>query len=450
MISKADDKKKQIRITEGNIRNSHIPVTGLRNILPSDCFGKPRKTKGLGRSIRLYLEGLNTTIETDIGTDAKTGKPRRQFRVRGWISKFFNHYGAKAGDILEFERVDERDYHLRFLNSITTGSEDNAIRVAEFFSGIGLVRLALEKFGCKVVFANDIDPDKLEIYRDNFASDEFVLGDIHLLKPEDIPDCDLATASFPCTDLSIAGAMNGIYSGESSAFWGLTRLLDEIGERRPPILLLENVPGFLMSHGGEDFKAALISLNDLGYVCDTFFMDAAFFVPQSRLRLFVVGRRGIAAESTFGVKTTLLRPKTLVDFITTHSEIKWNLQKLPAPPDRSVTLESIIEDLSDEHPAWWNKERADYFFGQLSERHAATAKKMIKSTTYSYGTAFRRIRNGRSMAELRTDGLAGCLRTPKGGSGRQILFKAGKGRYQVRLLTGASAPDCREFRIHFK
>jgi DNA (cytosine-5)-methyltransferase 1 len=39
------------------------------------------------------------------------------------------------------------------------------------------------------------------------------------------------------------------------------------------------------------------------------------------------------------------------------------------------------------------------------------------------------------MAELRTDGIAGCLRTPRGGSGRQILFKAGKGEYFVRLLT---------------
>jgi len=39
------------------------------------------------------------------------------------------------------------------------------------------------------------------------------------------------------------------------------------------------------------------------------------------------------------------------------------------------------------------------------------------------------------MAELRTDGLAGCLRTPKGGSARQILFRASRGRYAARLLT---------------
>ena len=39
------------------------------------------------------------------------------------------------------------------------------------------------------------------------------------------------------------------------------------------------------------------------------------------------------------------------------------------------------------------------------------------------------------MAELRNDGIAGCLRTPRGGSGRQILIKAGYGAVKLRLLT---------------
>ncbi len=60
---------------------------------------------------------------------------------------------------------------------------------------------------------------------------------------------------------------------------------------------------------------------------------------------------------------------------------------------------------------------------------------MIQGKSITYATAFRRVRNEKSMAELRTDGIAGCLRTPRGGSGRQILFKAGFGKYQVRLLT---------------
>ena len=72
---------------------------------------------------------------------------------------------------------------------------------------------------------------------------------------------------------------------------------------------------------------------------------------------------------------------------------------------------------------------------QMSVRHEGDAKRMIEGKSITYATAFRRVRNEKSMAELRTDGIAGCLRTPRGGSGRQILFKAGRGKYQVRLLT---------------
>jgi DNA (cytosine-5)-methyltransferase 1 len=71
----------------------------------------------------------------------------------------------------------------------------------------------------------------------------------------------------------------------------------------------------------------------------------------------------------------------------------------------------------------------------MSDRHRALADEMIAGNRTSYGTVFRRVRNGKSMAEMRTDGIAGCLRTPKGGSARQILFCAGKGSYAVRLLT---------------
>jgi DNA (cytosine-5)-methyltransferase 1 len=104
------------------------------------------------------------------------------------------------------------------------------------------------------------------------------------------------------------------------------------------------------------------------------------------------------------------------------------------------SIADIVEDLPDHAPEWWSRERAAYMFRQLSPKHLAVAREMMKGKEWRYGTAFRRVRmqpNGkkRSMAELRTDGIAGCLRTPKGGSGRQILFRAGKGRYDVRLLT---------------
>jgi hypothetical protein len=231
MISIAGNPKRQILLTGGNIRNSHIPVTLLRDFLPSDCFGAAKKSNGAGKPVLIHLDGLKNTVKTDVGRDAKTGRPRSHFRARSWVRGFFEFYRAKAGDKLEFERLSDREYLLRFVtcNADSTRGQP-PIRVAEFFAGIGLVRLALENHGFKVVFANDIDADKRQIYQDNFPADDFHLGDIHLLKQEDIPNCDLATASFPCTDLSIAGEMNGIHCGESSAFWALVKLLGEMGD----------------------------------------------------------------------------------------------------------------------------------------------------------------------------------------------------------------------------
>ena len=435
MIAEGQENKRLIHVTDGNIQHSHISVTGLRGFLPKDCYGASKKRDGhAGTPIRIQLHGLDKIVETDIGSDAKTGKPRRQFRARGWVKEFFRQHGVRSGDLLELERVEDRLYRLRVASQARTAGQ-GPIRVAEFFAGIGLVRLAIERQGLKVVFANDIDPDKLEMYKANFSTEEFKLGDIHDLRAREIPDCEIATASFPCTDLSIAGAMNGIHSGESSAFWGLVHLLRVMNERKPSLVLLENVPGFLMSHDGKDFESALLALNELGYAVDAFFVDAARFVPQSRLRLFVVAKLGIPGHTPFGLESSEVRPKVLTEFILAHPEILWDLRSLPPLPEQRLRLSSIVEKLPDNDPGWWNEARSHYFMNQLSERHAAVAQKMIISRAISYATAFRRVRNGRSMAELRSDGLAGCLRTPKGGSGRQILFAAGKGRYKVRLIT---------------
>ena len=153
----------------------------------------------------------------------------------------------------------------------------------EFFAGIGLMRLGLERAGWRVVFANDIDEDKHQMYRDHFGNgEEFVLGDVHQLNVRDIPDMALATASFPCNDLSLAGARRGLAGDQSSAFWGFVEALTKMEERRPPMVLLENVTGFLSSHDGNDFRDALLALNRLGYAVDALIIDARRFVPQSR------------------------------------------------------------------------------------------------------------------------------------------------------------------------
>src|SRR3954452_11457623 len=165
--------------------------------------------------------------------------------------------------------------------------------VAEFFAGIGWMRLGLERGGWSTIYANDIEPEKREIYRalSEQGADHFELGDIHAINPRRIPSVALATASFPCNDLSLAGMRKGLNGAQSSAFWGFTRLISGMKERRPALLLIENVTGFLTSNGGADFENALQALNRLGYDVDPFIIDAAHFVPQSRRRLFVVARR---------------------------------------------------------------------------------------------------------------------------------------------------------------
>lgn len=317
---------------------------------------------------------------------------------------------------------------------------------SEYFAGIGLMRMGLEAEGWTIAFANDIDPRKREMYGAHFADadEHFVLDDINALDHTSIPTTTLATASFPCTDLSLAGGRRGLDNGESSAFWGFARTLEAMGDRRPPLVLLENVPGFLTSHGGADFEKALNALNELGYAVDSFQIDASRFVPQSRQRLFVVGVRDGDIQRDDVMEDLLLeeselRPASLARFIRTHPDIRWRIRRLPDLPRRDRELRDIIENLPEDASEWWSDDRALYLLNQMSPRHRRLADQLIEEKRFTYGTVFRRMRKEKSMAELRVDGVAGCLRTPRGGSGRQIIVRMGKGSFRARLLTPREA-----------
>jgi DNA (cytosine-5)-methyltransferase 1 len=313
-------------------------------------------------------------------------------------------------------------------------------RVAEFFAGIGLMRMGLDQAGWKTVWANDIDEKKWEMYRENYneGRSEFILGDVHDIKGPDLPDIELATASFPCNDLSLAGSRHGLAGTHSSAFWGFIETIKGMGNRRPKLILLENVVGFLTSHDGNDFREALTALNELGYSVDALIVDAARFVPQSRQRLFVIGIKDQGFSSRIqecGLLQSDARPAALADFIFMTPEIRWKVRTLPGLPLSTLRLADIVEDVPLNSELWWSRERCEYLLNQMSPKHRQEAQTMMDGQQWSYATVFRRVRNDRSMAELRTDGIAGCLRTPRGGSGRQILFCAGQGQFRVRLVT---------------
>lgn len=315
--------------------------------------------------------------------------------------------------------------------------------VSEFFAGVGLAHFGLEKAGWSIRFANDYAEDKLAFYRENFDSSQLTLDqrDIHKIKCKDVPSVCLATACFPCTDLSLAGAQRGLEPGtESSAYLKFTHLLSQMKSRRPPFVLLENVVGMLHSRNGKDFRICLQQLSDAGYSVDPFVLDAKWFVPHSRPRLFVVAvRNDLEPEGHIDgdrvADAATLRPERLTDFITDNPDLPWSLRLLPLPAKRSIRLDQIIEKIPKDDPRWWSKARVKKLYDQMSQQHRKEVRLMLKSRRPKYATVFRRMRYGRSMAELRTDGLAGCLRTPKGGSARQILFQASNGTYSARLLT---------------
>ena len=159
----------------------------------------------------------------------------------------------------------------------------------EFFAGGGMARAGLgPDWDC--LFANDIDPRKADAYKANWGDAEFRLGDIHDLKACDLPGrADLAWASFPCQDLSLAGFGRGLDGERSGAFWGFHDLmlaLKTAASPEPPRLGERRRRGHF--ENGRDFETLCRALKTLGYIYGALIIDAIHFVPQSRPRLFIV------------------------------------------------------------------------------------------------------------------------------------------------------------------
>jgi DNA (cytosine-5)-methyltransferase 1 len=311
----------------------------------------------------------------------------------------------------------------------------------EFFAGGGMARQGLGA-GWRGVFANDFDAGKAAAYRANWGGDHFRLGDVWDLCAGDLPRrADLAWASSPCQDFSLAGARAGLAGGRSSAFWGFWRLIEVLDDegRAPRALVLENVGGLLSSHGGADFAAVCEALAARGYRFGAVEIDARAFTPQSRPRVFVVATRepagAVAVSAPGAFHTRAVRQAQAALSQTLQRDWLW--WRLPAPAARNTRLADLMEP--DEAVRWRSAEQTQALLAQLSEAHASQWCEACASGERVVAAVFRRIRHESGVkvqrAELRLDGLAGCLRTPRGGSSRQMLLVAEAGETRSRLLT---------------
>lgn len=315
------------------------------------------------------------------------------------------------------------------------------LTVAEYFAGIGLIRMGLETCSWRVVFTNDISVKKYEIYKGFFpdAEPHYWLGDVFGIDPTRVPKATLATCSFPCIDLSLAGNMNGLNGEHSSAFWGFVQALQTQGEAAPPLVLVENVSGWLYSNGGKDFRLTVKALNDLGYTCDVFTLDALRFTPQSRPRVFLVGIRG--AISDHQLERILSRPRALLSeqlrkSILSNLDLQWFYTTIPAPPPlRTEGLSEIVENIEETDARWWSEGEVKRHLAMMEESHFKRVMQLAQAENTTYRPFFRRRRKGLQRAEVRHDDLAGCLRTAVGGNGKQFLIKVGNSKIKMRAMT---------------
>lgn len=323
---------------------------------------------------------------------------------------------------------------------------DSGAPLWEFFAGGGLARLGLEPdFAC--TFANDIDSAKAAAYRTAFPpGDHMQEGDIWKLTPAKLPGkASLAWASFPCQDLSLAGARRGLAAPRSGAFWGFHSLIEKLGDegRAPDVLALENVTGLLSSHGGADLTALLHALDDLGYRAGALEMDAAMFTPQSRPRLFIIATRNPPAHLIASGPSEPFHSQALRNVVARLPDAqrkRFVWWRLDTPPKRNTRLVDLLDEHSD---AWNSEEQTAKLVSQMSQLQRARLEALQESGRRDVGAVFRRIRieHGERVqrAEARFDGLAGCLRTPTGGSSRQLLlFVEGK-ELKSRLISPREA-----------
>lgn len=314
------------------------------------------------------------------------------------------------------------------------------IGVAEYFAGIGLMAEALEPRGFEVKWANDIEKAKRDLYVANrpIAAGRFHLGDVRVVTGADMPTpVELATASFPCVDLSLAGNRKGLAGEQSGMFWEFARVLEEMGEARPRVALLENVHGFATSRGGKDLRAALQRMDQLGYSCDVVAINARHFVPQSRPRMFVVGIRG---ELPPGAHSSVppvsdIRPVWVQAVHAANSDLRMHYIDLPTLPVGPADLRGIVQRLDAKDDRWWDEVRTREFCDSLSPVQAERLETLRVAGRTTWRTAYRRTRNGVATWEIRADGIAGCLRTTGGGSSKQALVQVGRGQVMVRWMT---------------
>lgn len=296
------------------------------------------------------------------------------------------------------------------------------------------------------VLANDIDPMKCRVYRSNWGDVGLVEGDIADLNDQFLRQpIDLYWASSPCQDFSLAGKGKGLVGERSGVFavWA-EKISESVSSGfAPKIIAFENVVGLISRDNGRDFSAVVLRLSELGYSVGALEIDASGFLPQSRPRLFVIAVRNDLDISGFrehGASGPYHsdRLKSYVSSACNEIRERWVWWKHTEGGSSRNSLIDLVDDEPDTH--WLTDVEVNYLLSMMSEPNLKRVEDAKERGGRQIGMLYKRGRPDgtgrvRQRAEIRFDGLAGCLRTPTGGSSRQTIVIIEEGTVKARLLS---------------
>jgi DNA (cytosine-5)-methyltransferase 1 len=170
------------------------------------------------------------------------------------------------------------------------------MKYLSLFSGIGGFELGMQNHEC--IGYSEIDKHAIQIYEKHFHHKNF--GDITRIDEKSLPDFELLVGGFPCQAFSIAGLRRGFADTRGTLFFDIARILSE---KRPRLLLLENVKGLLSHDSGRTFATIIATLTDLGYDLQWQVINSKNHgVAQNRERILIVGNlRGTPRPEVFPI-----------------------------------------------------------------------------------------------------------------------------------------------------
>jgi DNA (cytosine-5)-methyltransferase 1 len=227
-------------------------------------------------------------------------------------------------------------------------------KFVDLFAGIGGIRKAFETTGGKCVFTSEWDSYSQKTYLENFEVSHQIAGDITKVHEAEIPPHDLLLAGFPCQPFSLAGVSKKNALGRAHGFHDVTQgtlffdVARVIAFGAPRVFVLENVKNLMSHDKGNTFKVILNTLTEeLGYQVFYKVIDAAYFVPQHRERIIIIGFKEKVNFSWDQVEIPYAKSRLLGEILHKKNHepyIETDAERFYSHSDRQVLKKYTLSD----------------------------------------------------------------------------------------------------------